>query len=439
MHRYIPHTEEEIKEMLEEIGVDSIEKLYINVPKTINEYNLPDGKDEFTIRRELLKLSKENVTFEPENVFAGAGIYYHYIPTVVNHLANDQKFVTAYTPYQAEVSQGTLQALFEYQTMMCELTGMEVANSSMYDGATALAEAILTAVRVNRKEKILLSRAINPEYKQVSKTYCSSQNIKIEEIGWEKSGQINIETLKEKIDQNTSAVVVGYPNFFGIIEDLQKIREAIPEKVLLIVVAEPVALSILEAPGNLGADIVVGEGQSLGITPNFGGPGIGFFTTREKYVRKMPGRIIGETKDIDGKKGYVMILQTREQHIRRGKATSNICSNHALMALVNAIYMSIMGPEGLKEVAMRSYNSAHYLAKKLEEKGYKLVFSAPFFNEFLFHVDENYAEKWENMINKGILGPLPVEKIFPDLSNMALGCTTEVNTKESIEKLLTHL
>ena len=438
MHRYIPHTQKEINEMLKEIGVNSIEDLYVSVPKTIEDYNLENGKDEFSVKKELLSLNKKNKVFEPENIFAGAGIYFHYIPSVVETLANNQRFVTAYTPYQAEVSQGTLQALFEYQTMMCELTAMEVANSSMYDGATALAEAMLMAARINGKSKMLIASSINPEYLQTSKTYCTPQNIEIQKIKWTENGTLDVNDLKNKIDDNTSAVVVGYPNFFGIIEDLKSIKETLPENVIFIVVSEPISLSILEAPGKLGADIVVGEGQALGITPNFGGPGIGFFTTLQKFVRKMPGRIIGETKDIEGKKGYVMILQTREQHIRRAKATSNICSNHALMALINAIYMSAMGPKGLKKVAKMSYNASHYLAKKLEEKGYHLIFNGPFFNEFLFNAGENYYEKWKKMSENGILGPLPLGKSMPFFKNVALACCTEVNTKESIDNLLKH-
>ncbi|MBT1248440.1 MULTISPECIES: aminomethyl-transferring glycine dehydrogenase subunit GcvPA [unclassified Thermosipho (in: thermotogales)] len=438
MHRYIPHTDEEIKEMLNEIGVKSIEDLYIDVPKTIDDYNLESEKDEFTVKNEILSLAKKNKVFKMENIFTGAGIYAHYIPTVVEHLANDQRFVTAYTPYQAEVSQGTLQALFEYQTMMCELTGMQVANSSMYDGATALAEAMLMAVRVNRKNKILAASSINPEYLQTSKTYCTPQNIEIEEVKWNDNGTLDIEDLKSKISDETSAVVVGYPNFFGIIEDLKLIKESISEKTLLIVVSEPISLTILEAPGKLGADIVVGEGQSLGVTPNFGGPGIGFFTTLEKYVRKMPGRIIGQTKDIDGKTGYVMVLQTREQHIRREKATSNICSNHALIALTNAIYLSTMGPEGLRKIAKMSYNAAHYFSEKLKEKGYSLIFNGPFFNEFAFDAGENYYEKWEKLAEEGFLGPLPLVKVLPNFKNCALACCTEVNTKESIDNLLKH-
>ena len=245
MHRYIPHTDKEIEEMLKEIGVNSLEDLYVNVPKTIDEYKLEKGKDEFTVKKELIALSKENKVFDPENIFAGAGIYVHHIPTVVETLANNQNFVTAYTPYQAEVSQGTLQALFEYQSMIATLTGMEVANSSMYDGATALAEAMLMAVRINNKTKILAASSINHEFLATSKTYCTPQNITIEEINWDESGRIDINDLKNKIDDNTSAVVVGYPNFFGIIEDLKQIKENLPDNVMLIVVSEPISLSIL--------------------------------------------------------------------------------------------------------------------------------------------------------------------------------------------------
>ncbi len=436
VHRYIPHTEEEIKQMLEEIGVKSIDDLFVDVPKTIDGYNIPEGKDEFTVRKLVGALAKENISFEPENVFMGAGIYYHYIPTVVKHLASNPNFVTAYTPYQAEVSQGTLQMLFEYQTMMCELTGMEVANSSMYDGASAFAESLLMATRITGKTKMLVAKTINPEYRTVAKTYTKPLDIAIEEIGYDDTGKIDINALKEKLSDEVAAVAVAYPNFFGIVEDLKSIRETIPQNVVFIVVAEPVSLALLEAPGKFGADIVVGEGQSLGVTPNLGGPGIGFFTTLEKHVRKMPGRLIGETKDIEGKKGYVMILQTREQHIRREKATSNICSNQAYIALINAIYLSTMGPQGLKEVAYRSYNNAHVLAKKLEEKGIKRIFTGEFFNEFVVRVPESYRARWHEMVKDGILGPIPIDRVYKELGPSALVCSTEVNTKESIERLV---
>ncbi|WP_071608617.1 aminomethyl-transferring glycine dehydrogenase subunit GcvPA [Fervidobacterium thailandense] len=436
MHRYIPHTEEEIKEMLQEIGVGSIDDLFIDVPKTIDGYNIPDGKDEFTVRKLVEELARKNKTFEPEFVFLGAGIYYHYIPTVVKHLAANPNFVTAYTPYQAEVSQGTLQMLFEYQTMMCELTGMEVANSSMYDGASSFAESLLMATRITGKYKMLVARTINPEYRTVARTYTKPIGIKIEELGYTELGTVNLDELKAKLDDETAAVAVAYPNFFGFIEDLKAIRSLIPQNVVFIVVAEPVSLALLEAPGKFGADIVIGEGQSLGVTPNLGGPGIGFFTTLEKHVRKMPGRLIGQTKDLEGKIGYVMILQTREQHIRREKATSNICSNQAYIALINAIYLSVMGPQGLREVAYRSYNNAHYLAKKLEEAGFAKIFSGEFFNEFVVRVPDDYRNRWHEMAKNGILGPIPIDRVYKELGPSALVCATEVNTKESMDKLV---
>uniref|UniRef100_A0A7C5VKM0 Probable glycine dehydrogenase (decarboxylating) subunit 1 n=1 Tax=Fervidobacterium thailandense TaxID=1008305 RepID=A0A7C5VKM0_9BACT len=436
MHRYIPHTEEEIKEMLQEIGVGSIDELFVDVPKTIDGYKIPDGKDEFTVRKIVETLAQKNKAFQPENVFLGAGIYYHYIPTVVKHLAANPNFLTAYTPYQAEVSQGTLQMLFEYQTMMCELTGMEVANSSMYDGASSFAESLLMATRITGKYKMLVAKTINPEYRTVARTYTSPIGIKIEEIGYTELGAVNLDELKAKLDDETAAVAVAYPNFFGVIEDLKTIRSFIRQNVIFIVVAEPVSLALLEAPGTFGADIVVGEGQSLGVTPNLGGPGIGFFTTLEKHVRKMPGRLIGQTKDLDGKTGYVMILQTREQHIRREKATSNICSNQAYIALINAIYLSIMGPQGLKEVAYRSYNNAHYLAKKLEEAGFPRIFTGEFFNEFVVRVSTDYRNRWHEMAKDGILGPIPIDRVYKELGPSALVCATEVNTKESMDRLV---
>lgn len=436
MHRYIPHTEEEIRQMLKEIGVDSIDDLFIDVPKTIEGYKIPEGKDEFTVRKMVEKLAKENTVFEPENVFIGAGVYYHYIPTVVKHMASNPNFVTAYTPYQAEVSQGTLQMLFEYQTMMCELTGMEVSNSSMYDGASAFAESLLMATRISGKTKMLVAQTINPEYRTVAKTYTKPQGIEITEISYDESGRINLEELKKNINDEVAAVAVAYTNFFGVIEDLKAIRDVVPQNVVFIVVAEPVSLALLEAPGKFGADIVVGEGQSLGVTPNLGGPGIGFFTTLEKHVRKMPGRIIGETKDLEGRKGYVMILQTREQHIRREKATSNICSNQAYIALINALYLSTMGPQGLKEVAWRSYNNAHVLAQMLEERGFKRVFSGEFFNEFVIKVPDNYRGKWHEMAKEGILGPIPLDRVYKSLGPSALVCATEVNNKNSMAKLV---
>ena len=435
---YIPHTEEDIEEMLRYIGVKSIEDLYAEVPVTItSDLRIPKSQDEFSVKKHLEKLAGENTSLKDLSVFIGAGVYLRYIPSVVHHIAMKPEFLTAYTPYQAEVSQGTLQALFEYQTMICELTGMEVANSSMYDGGSATAEAILMGLRISKGKKVLISRAVHPEYRFTAKTYVEAQGFEIIEVDFDKeTGETSLDDLKSKLDEEIAVVVVQYPNFFGIVEDLEKLRNEIPESKVFIVVAEPVSLALLEPPGKFGADIVVGEGQSLGLYPSFGGPGLGFFATLEKHVRKMPGRIIGETKDLEGKRGYVMILQTREQHIRRAKATSNICSNHAHSALTTAVYMSVMGKEGLKEVAYRSMNTAHYLSKKLEELGFERRFKGPFFNEFVFKVKEDYEEKWRKMIEKKVLGPLPLSRFYKELSDCALACTTEVTSPEDIEKLL---
>jgi len=435
---YIPHTEEDIEEMLKYIGVKSIEDLYAEVPVTItSDLKIPESQDEFSVRRHLEKLASENISLKDLSVFMGAGVYLRYVPSVVHHIAMKPEFLTAYTPYQAEVSQGTLQALFEYQTMICELTGMEVANSSMYDGGSATAEAVLMGLRISRGRKVLVSKAVHPEYRITTKTYVKAQGFEIIEVDFDKeTGETSLDDLKSKLDEEIAVVVVQYPNFFGIVEDLEKLRNEIPENVVFVVVTEPVSLALLEPPGKFGADIVVGEGQSLGLYPSFGGPGLGFFATLEKHVRKMPGRIIGETKDVEGKRGYVMILQTREQHIRRAKATSNICSNHAHSALTTAVYMSVMGKEGLKEVAYRSMNTAHYLLKKLEEIGFERRFKGPFFNEFVFKVGGNYEKKWREMVKKKVLGPLPLAKFYKELSDCALACTTEVTSSEDIEKLL---
>ncbi len=435
MHPYIPHTNEEIRQMLQTIGVQQLDDLYKDVPLTAKDLKIPNGLDEFTVVSLLESLACENKVIEKSNIFMGAGIYAHYIPQVVKALASRPEFVTAYTPYQAEVSQGTLQALFEYQTMICELTGMEVANSSMYDGASALAEAVLMAYRINGKHEILISKAVHPEYIETTRTYASAQNLSFRQIPLDTSGKTDLGVLRESVDEETCAVVVQYPNFFGIVEDLKAIRENIKD-VVLIVVAEPFSLSVLEPPATFGTDIVVGDGQPLGISMNYGGPTVGFLATLEKHVRKMPGRLIGETRDMEGNKGYVMILQTREQHIRREKATSNICTNHALMAVINAIFMSTMGPNGLREVAMRSYSNAHYLAGKLREKGFKLLFDGPFFNEFAVKFSKDYDSSWRQIFEEGVLGPLPLGWYFEEYKDCGLVCTTEVNTKQSMDLLV---
>lgn len=439
---YIPHTEEDIKEMMNVIGINDIKELYKDVPKLFEgDLNIPESKSEIEVKRELKELAGRNIDLDEYAMFRGAGIYKHYIPSAVYQLATKRNFITAYTPYQAEVSQGTLQALFEFQTAICELTGMEVANSSMYDGGTAVAEAILMASRVNKKNKSLVAKSLHPEYIEVSRTYTESQGLEIELINYdEKTGRIDLEELKNKIDENTSSVVISYPNFFGVVENIKQIKEILPENVLLIVNAYPLALGLLEAPGKLGADIVVGEGQSLGNHMSFGGPTFGFFASKQIYIRQMPGRIIGETVDEEGKRGFVMVLQTREQHIRRAKATSNICSNHALMAVFASVYLSIVGREGLREIAYQNYQKAHYLAKKLiETEKFEPVFEGEFFNEFVVKPKFDLDKFNEKLFEEKFIGPLNLGKFCDKLENHALFCATELNTKEEIDYLVSKV
>ncbi|MCD6462837.1 MAG: aminomethyl-transferring glycine dehydrogenase subunit GcvPA [Thermotogae bacterium] len=444
MLRYLPHTEEEIKEMLETIGVDSIDELFQMIPERLRISSLDLGKpmDEYNLVNYFRNIGESNVSMDKLRVFRGAGIYNHFIPYVVYNLASRTEFLTAYTPYQPEVSQGTLTFMFEFQTMICELTGMEVANSSMYDGASAMAEAILMAARLKNRFKAYVAESVHPEYIQVAKTYCMGPGIELELMPFdETTGRVDLKDVDFTDGEKPAALVVGYPNFFGVIEDLRAIRTALPDDVLLIVVANPLALALYRAPGDLGADIVVGDGQPLGIPPQFGGPSFGFFATRMKYVRQMPGRIVGKARDLKGREGYVMILQTREQHIRRHRATSNICTNHAHSALMATVYMSLMGRKGLKEVAKRCHDGAHYLARELiSSLGGKLVFNAPFFHEFLIRLEMDTKYMDEKLREKGFLGPLPIVDFYPRFGDdVALFCVTELNTIDEMNELVNIL
>lgn len=433
---FLPQTEGEIQEMLRTIGVDSVSDLFKDIPDKFEvDLAIPESEDEFSVLRDLKELSQRNTSLNELSVFRGGGIYKHFIPSAVQRIGCRGEFLTAYTPYQPEVSQGTLQMLFEFQTMICELTGMEVANSSMYDGASACAEAALMAVRINGKSRVIISESLHPEYISTVKSYCFGGNIEVELVKFDReTGQIDCGDLESKLSENVSALIVGYPNFLGVIEDLEAIRSIIGEKVLLITAANPIALGLLQAPGNLGADIVVGEGQSLGNPPSLGGPGFGFFASKEEHIRKMPGRIIGQTKDKEGRTGYVMVLQTREQHIRRSKATSNICSNQAFNVLLASIYMSLIGPKGLKDIARRCYDKAHYLANRIEKMDkLRPVFTGPFFNEFVVEFDGDLSMINSRLLEEQILGPLDLGKFREDMQNYGLICTTEANRNEEVE------
>ncbi len=443
MEPYIPHTDQDVKEMLETIGVKNVESLFSTIPaeKRINTVDLPDGIDEFSVLSRLRKMASMNASADKYAFFMGGGIYNHVIPSAVSQIASRGDFYTAYTPYQAEVSQGTLQSLFEFQTMICEITGMGISNASMYDGASALAEGVLMASRYTQKYKALIADTVHPEYLETVRTYVAGPKIEIEKISHGSDGRLSLDDLRSKIDEKTSCVVVQYPNFYGIIENLKAIRE-ISKDVIFIVVANPISLGVLEAPGKVGADVVVGDGQPLGIPMNFGGPSFGFFAIREdqKLVRTMPGRIIGETVDVDGKRGFVMTLQAREQHIRREKATSNICSNHALGTLYASIYLSLVGPTGLKEIGELNVSKSHYLLKRLEKTGHFVrTFSGEFFNEFVVKTDLDVAKMKKALFKNGIVGPLDLSKFDEKMRGQVLFCATEANTLEEIEKLVSVL
>ncbi len=432
---YIPHTNEDVKEMLKAIGISNIEELFEDIPQHLKfkgSMKLGEPMDDVTLLKHMRKLSEKNATTSKYISFLGGGVYNHFIPPAVLHLASLPEFFTAYTPYQAEMSQGSLRTFFEFQTMICELTGMDVANASMYDGASALAEAMLMASRINKKSKHLIASNLNPDYIKTVKTYAKTQGIEIEEIKYDKNtGEIDFEDLESKLTDDVSSVIVGYPNYFGVVENLPKIRK-ITEGKILVVNPNPIALGILEAPGNLGADIVAGDGQPLGNPMAFGGPSYGFFASRKKFMRTMPGRLIGRTTDPQGNIGYVMTLQAREQHIRRDKATSNICSNHALMAAMSTFYMAMMGKTGIKKVANDSLQKAHYLASELKDHGFEMAFSGPFFNEFVIKTDDAVSLK-SKLLENGILAPVVIDK------NKAMFAVTEMNSKDELDKLVSVL
>lgn len=440
MHRYIPNTESDERLMLDSIGAKSIEDLFSDIPGELRlgrEIGIGDAMSELELSAHMKKLSKENKSTSDLVCFLGAGAYDHYIPSIVRHLAMRSEFYTAYTPYQPEISQGTLQAIFEYQTMICSLTGMEVTNASMYDGATACVEAAMMAVENARKSSILVSRTVNPEVRKVLKSYLKFRDVEVIEVDMA-DGVTDVEKLKSLAAAGTAGIIVQNPNFFGVIEDLTEVEKIIhANKGVLIDYVDPISLGILKAPGESGVDIAVGEGQSLGNSLNFGGPYLGFLATTSKLMRKMPGRIVGQSDDVDGKRAFVLTLQAREQHIRRYKATSNICSNQGLNALMATIYMATMGKAGLKEVALQSTKKAHYAMKQLTAGGkFKPLFNKPFFKEFAVAGEVPGSNINGELLKNSILGGFELESEYPELKNGLLLCVTEKRTKEEIDKLV---
>jgi glycine dehydrogenase subunit 1 len=443
--RYIPNSPEERDEMLREVGLNSANELFRSIPQDVQlnrKLNVTEPLAEIEVIAAMEKLAAQN-TAAQKTSFLGAGAYAHYSPTVVDHLIQRSEFFTSYTPYQPEVTQGTLQYIFEFQTLVCQLTGMDVANASMYDGSTAMAEAFLMAQRVTRRDKVVIAETVHPEYLEVGKTYTQHGDLTIETVHFDKkTGRTLADDLK-KLDDKTAALVVQSPNFFGCIEDLQTLADKAHAvgALFIVVVTEAISFGLLKSPGACGADIVVAEGQSFGIPLSYGGPYVGLFACKDKYVRQMPGRLAGIAYDANGNRGFVLTLATREQHIRRDKATSNICTNQGLIALAATVYMETMGKRGLQEVAMQNAQKTAYAAKKISEiEGFSLAFSAPKFNEFVVRAPQTAKELLEKLrTEKAILGGLALSRYYADNPNDFLVCVTELNTKEQIDNLVESL
>jgi glycine dehydrogenase subunit 1 len=440
---YVPHTDADRAEMLAAIGVERVEDLFHDVPAACRfpELKLPEPLSEMEIMAELQAMSEENLDVNHFASFLGAGAYNHYVPRIVDHVISRSEFYTAYTPYQPEISQGTLQSIFEYQSMICALTGMEVANASHYDGATSTAEAVIMALNVARgkRKRVILSPRIHPEYRAVVRTYTQGMGLDI--VGDDDPAN-TVDDLTALLDDNTACLIVQSPNFFGQIEDLEGLADRVhAAKAMLAVVADPISLGLLKPPGDYGADIVVGEGQSLGNGLNFGGPYLGFFACREKDVRKSAGRVVGQTVDTEGRRGFVLTLATREQHIRRERATSNICTNQALCALATAVHLAALGKTGLRKLAELCYHKAHYAAKRIAAlDGYEVAMEGRFFKEFVVRcpapvkaINDFLLEEW------GIIGGYDVARNYPELQNHMLLCVTEVIRREEIDALVEAL
>jgi len=440
---YTPHTPEDKKLMLEKIGVSSFEELISVIPDKLRfkgKLDLPEPMSELEVMKHCDEIAGKNSNQKEFISFLGGGVYDHYIPAVINHILLRSEFYTAYTPYQAEVSQGTLQAIYEYQSLICELYGMDVSNAGMYDGASAFAEACHIARSITKKNKIIIADTIHPYYREVINTYTHGLNIPIIDCGSEldNEGRVGLEKFEQAIDNDTAAVLVQHPNFFGILEPVRELAEiAHKHSALFIVCADPISLGLLNPPGSYGADIAVGEGQSLGISASNGGPLLGILTCRKDYIRMLPGRLVGKTVDVEGKTGYVLVLQTREQHIRRDKATSNICTNEALCALAATVYLSYMGKQGTKDVAQDSYAKSHYLAHEISKiNGFSLAFKHPFFKEFVVKtkLEPNYiiAELMKQKIFAGI----DMVRFDNNWKNLMLISATENRTKQELDKFV---
>lgn len=435
-HRYIPLTEKDKQEMLQTIGAKSIGELFGDVPSDIllnRDLNIAEGEAETTLLRRLNRIASKNITKETHTSFLGAGVYDHYAPSVVDAMISRSEFYTAYTPYQPEISQGELQAIFEFQTLICELTDMDVANSSMYDGMTGFAEACILAFSQTKKNKIVVSKGLHYQALQVLHTYAKTRK-EFEVVEIDLDGTVtDLKKLETAVDDETAAVAIQYPNFYGSIEDLEKIHSFIEDKkALFIVYANPLALGLLTPPGSFGADIVVGDTQPFGIPAQFGGPHCGYFATTKKLMRKVPGRLVGQTQDDEGNRGFVLTLQAREQHIRRDKATSNICSNQALNALASSIAMSALGKQGIYDIAVQNIEHANYAKQQFIKKGFE-VLDGTSFNEFVVKFDKPIQQVNEELVKYNIIGGFDLGVVSDDFKNHMLIAVTELRTKDEID------
>ncbi len=439
---YLPHTSEEIASMLKVVGVDDLDGLFSTVPENCrlrDNLNLPEALSEWELNDHMASISSSMAVSPDYKVFMGAGSYEHFIPASVSYLLGRSEFVTSYTPYQPEMSQGTLQAIYEYQTLVARLLGMEIATASHYDGATALAESLLMAVRVTKRRKVAISSLIHPLYRRVVQTYFNPTGYEVLELNYLKNGMTDFTGLDEMDD--LAAVAVQSPNFLGCIEELQAIGEKAHAKKALFISSftEALAYGLLKNPGSQGADIVCGEGQSLGIPQTFGGPALGILASRKEYMRNLPGRLIGQTKDLDGKRGFVLTLATREQHIRREKATSNICTNNSLCALAAAMYMASVGGTGIRELARLNHDKAEYLKKELKKAGFKISFDRPTFNEFVVEFPPDFEVNYKRLLETKIIAGLSLAPYYPELANHYLLCVTETKSMEEMDELVSKL
>jgi glycine dehydrogenase subunit 1 len=442
--RYIPATEDDIQKMMQEVGVASFDELFSMIPSDLKyrgKFQIPDALSEQELTEHLWELSAKNEHLMESISLLGGGAYHHYSPALVDALISRGEFMTSYTPYQPEISQGTLQAIFEFQTFMCQITGLDIANASMYDGASSAAEAVLMARRIQSgRKKVLIARSVHPNYRQVIKTYITNLSVEIVELPNDAFGQVDPAALSNHLDENTICVVLQSPNYFGIVEDQNKIYQEAKRKGALgvSVIAEALSLGILKSPGECGADLAAGEAQSLGLPIGYGGPYVGFLATQQKLMRMLPGRLVGLAKDQKGRPGFVLTLAAREQHIRREKATSNICTNQGLCALAVTIYLSFVGAKGFRNLALRNLQNAHAAREAFKRVG-SISFSGANFNEFVIDLGTDSQKICDQLSKKKIYPGIPLGKYYPDLKNHLLVCVTEMTRKSQIDRAITEL